>query len=62
MRKRLEPLDILDTIDGNVAHDARMLRFSSSAARASKEVDRAGHTNRLQHLGGSIGPPRSFSS
>ena len=35
MRKRLEPLDILDTIDGNVAHDARqlrlrMLRFSSS--------------------------------
>ena len=27
-------------------------------ARASKEVDRVGHTNRLQHSGGSIEPPR----
>ena len=26
-------------------------------ARASKEVDRVGHTNRLQHPSGSIGPP-----
>ena len=31
-------------------------------ARASKEVDRVGHTNRLQHPGGIIGPPRPFSS
>ena len=31
-------------------------------AHASKGVDRVGHTNRLQHPGGSIGPPRPFSS
>ena len=31
-------------------------------ASNSKEVDRVGHTNRLQHPGGIIGPPRPFSS
>ena len=32
------------------------------SARASKEVDRVGHINRLQHSGGIIGSPRPFSS
>ena len=29
-------------------------------ARASKEMDRVDHTNRLQHPGGIIGPPRTL--